>query len=264
MKAFNLLFSLLFSVLLLVGCATDDEPNYAELLKGTWINTLINGQPLLTDETFVMELKPDNTEMYAIGFQLDENNKSWIEGVDYTYSIVGDHIVINGTDVLGNAMQMEFKIESLTDETLTFTVPTFKVNNVEVPNDRTFTCKKITDDYRTAFTGVWYGRCTTEGTADSTYHYWEHLADGRYFYYYQDENDNWIKKTDNEGRYYLYGNLMACNYTNDLLTGGTGKVFECWHFTIDGSKMVWTGLRENAMTITYEMDKVPSAPQTIQ
>lgn len=124
--------------------------------------------------------------------------------------------------------------------------------------------EKVTNDNSAAFTGVWYGRCTTEGAADSTYHYWEYLADGRYYYYYQDEHNNWIKKADNQGRYYLYGTFMASNYSNDLLTGGTGQVFECWNVAIDGNNMEWTGLRANNITLTYVMDKVQSPPQTIQ
>ncbi len=264
MRRRTLLFSLFISAVLFGGCTKDDEPNYAELLIGTWVNTSVNGQAVLTNETFVMELKPNHKELYAIGFQLDENNKRWEENINYTYSIVGDALIINGTDVQDNTIQIEFYIQSLTNETMTLTVPKFSINGTMSPNNNTYTFKKVTNDYSTAFTGIWYGHCTTEGNADSLYHYWEYADDGSFSYYYQDGNNNWIKKTDNGGRYFLYGNLMASNYSNDLLSGGGGQVFECWNFTIDEHKMVWTGLRENNITITYEMDRVQSPPQTIQ
>lgn len=256
MRRQRILLSLFIITLLFAGCTKDDEPNKAELLKGTWVNTLINGQALLTNDMFVMELKSDLTEMYAIGFQLDENNRSWEENSNYTYSIVGDTLIINGTDILDNTFHIVFYIQSLTHETLTMTVPEFKMNDTLLPNNNTYTFKRVTNDYSSAFTGIWYGHCTTQGNADSLYHYWEYAVDGSFSYYYQDENRNWKKKTDNGGRYFLYGDLMASNYSNDLLSGGTGQVFECWNFTIDGNKMVWTGLRENNVTITYEMEKV--------
>jgi hypothetical protein len=262
MKTFNKLFTLALIALLFGGCAKDDDPNFAELLKGIWVNTLVNNQAVYTDETFIMEFKSDNTQLYASGFQLDENNKSWQENSSYTYSVSGSQMIIDGTDVLGNTIHLVFEILSLDQETLAYSIQTFTMNGEAVDDNETYTCKRVTDDFSTEFTGVWYGRCTTAGAADSLYHYWEYFTNGTYNYYYQDENNNWIKKSDNEGRYFLYGNLMASNYSNDLLSGGTGLAFECWNFTLNENKMLWTGLRENNVTITYEMEKVSSPPDT--
>jgi len=262
MQKMKILFTLTLITVLLSSCAKDEIPNYKELLKGTWINTLVNQQAVLTNETFVMEFKSDNIEMYAAGFQLDDNNKSWYENSNYTYEIAGDRIIIIGIDVLGNATHIEFKIESLTNGTLTLTVPTFSINGIVTPNNNTFTCEKVTEDYRDEFTGIWYGRSTTDNYADSLFHYWEYFEDGTFNYYYQNNNEVWVKKSDNEGHYFLYGNLMASNYSHDLISGGTGLAFECWNFNLKENKMTWTGLRENNTTITYEMERVSSAPST--
>jgi len=166
--------------------------------------------------------------------------------------------------MVGNLFQMEFKIQSLNQETLTYTVPSFSINGVSFPDEKTYTCQKVTHDYHGEFTGVWFGHCTTTGNADSLYHYWEYFDDGRFNYYFQDKNGNWIKKSDNEGRYFLYGNLLATNFSHDLISSGTGLAFECWNFTLNKNKMIWTGLRENTITITYEMDRVLSPPKTEQ
>ena len=96
---------------------------------------------------------------------------------------------------------------------------------------------------------------------DTKYHYWEYFPDGSFNYYYQDGEDRWIRKSDNEGGYFLYGNLLVTNYTNDILSGGTGKAFECWNFKVSGEKMTWTGLRDGNTTTTYQMVKVGSAPE---
>ncbi|MDP3462384.1 MAG: hypothetical protein Q8S18_06320 [Bacteroidales bacterium] len=264
MKKNKMLFGFALIFILFNGCKKDKDPNYAELLKGTWVNTQVNGHEVLTDATFVMEFLSDNTEMYASGVQMDENNKSWQENSFFTYSVSGDMISITSNDEAGSLTQMKFKIQSIENGTITYTVPTFSINGIEFPDQNTYTCKKVTNDYNDAFTGVWYGRCTTEGAADSLYHYWEYFADGSYNYYYQDENNNWIKKSDNEGHYFLYGQLMATNYTNDLISGGTGLDYECWNFTLDGNNMVWTGLRENNIIVNYEMVKVQSPPVSLR
>jgi hypothetical protein len=268
MKKTNLFLSTIIASiaisLVFVSCEKDDNLNYSELLKGTWVNTMINDQAVLTDASFIMELRSDNTELYAIGILLDENNKSWQETTSNTYSVSGDMIIIDGSDELNNSKHLEFEIQTLDDKTLVYTVLVFTINGEVVSDENTYTFKKFTNDYSTDFTGVWYGHCTTESNTDSLFHYWEYFDDGNYNYYYQNENSKWIKKSDNEGRYFLYGNLMASNYSNDLINGGKGKAFECWNFTLDVNNMVWTGLRENNVTITYEMEKVSSAPETMQ
>jgi hypothetical protein len=109
--------------------------------------------------------------------------------------------------------------------------------------------------------GCWYGKCTTPGTNDTNYHYWEYFSDQTYYYYYQDDQGHWIKKSDNEGRYFLYGNLFVSNYSNDLVIGGKGKTFECWNFNIDGNNMIWSALRKNNQTESYQMTKVTNPPK---
>lgn len=254
------LFSLM--ILMLSACKKDETNQTDELLLGMWINTLVNDQPVLTDDTFVLELKPDKTEMYAVGFQLDENNFRWEENSNYTYSLNDDRIIINGTDVLGKAYYMEFKIISLDASTLKYSVPVFTIDGESFPDNKTYTCSKINNDLSSQFTGVWYGKSTTPGTADTAFHYWEYFADGNYNYYYQDESGNWIKKADNEGRYFLYGDFFASNYSNDLISGGTGQAYECWNIATDGNTMSWSGLRANNLVNSYEMEKVAAPPVT--
>jgi hypothetical protein len=57
---------------------------------------------------------------------------------------------------------------------------------------------------------------------------------------------------------------MASNYTNDLLSGGTGKAYECWNFVIEGDTMSWTGLRANDATTSYRMEKVAAPPVVLK
>jgi len=111
-------------------------------------------------------------------------------------------------------------------------------------------------------TNLSYRKFITPGTSDVGYHYWEYFTNGHYNYYYQDDLGNWLNKPDNEGIYFLYGDLMASNYTNDLISGEKGKAYECWNFIIEGDTMFWTSLRENGLITSFRMEKVTGPPVT--
>jgi hypothetical protein len=250
----GILFSFLF-----FGCEVE-ETDYAGLLPGLWVNTLVDGEPILTDAAYVLEYRPDFVELYATGFQLNDSNKTWIENDNYRYGIEGNLLIIDGTNALEHDYHMEFEIISINQYTLSYSIRKFEIDSLDYPDQKTYTCQRATTDYGTSIVGIWYGHCTTEGTSDIKYHYWEYVADGSFNYYYQDANDHWIRKSDNEGGYFLYGNLLATNYSNDLISGGTGKAYECWNIDIDGDHMTWTGLRANNSTVTYDMNKVEQGP----
>ena len=246
--------------LIFLGCKKEVSPDYSALVPGTWVNTLVDDHAVLTDATFVMELRPDKVELYAIGFKLDANNKTWLESDKYTYSIIGNIIKIDGVGALGGNFHMEFKIRSADGTFLTFSVQKFTIDQVEYPDSKIYTCRKVKADLKSQIVGTWYGKSTTSGTTDTSFHYWQYFADGHFNYFYQDGAGNWISKPDNEGKYLLYGDFLASNYTNDLITGGSGKAFECWNITVTGNTMSWTGLRENGLSTSYRMDKVSGPP----
>jgi hypothetical protein len=248
--------------LLFFSCKKEAETNYATLILGKWVNTQVNNETILTDASFTFEFRSDNVQPYATGYVLDENNKTWLENNDYTYSVNGNMIIIDGMNKFGNRFHMEFEILSVDQQTLSYSVSKFMIDNVEYPDPKTYTSKKVTADLSPQFVGTWYGKSTTPGTSDVGYHYWEYFTNGHYNYYYQDDLGNWLNKPDNEGIYFLYGDLMASNYTNDLISGEKGKAYECWNFTIEGDTMFWTGLRENGLITSFRMEKVTGPPVT--
>jgi hypothetical protein len=246
--------------LLLFGCQKDETSDYASLILGSWINTQVDNEAILTDKSYALEFRADHVEIFASGYVIDANNKTWIENDQYTYSVTGKKIIIDGSNEAGSLFHMEFEIRSIDQNTLVYSVSKFTVDNVEYPDNKTYTSRHVTEDFADQFAGTWYGKSTTPGSSDTSYHYWDYFADGHYDYYFQDSLGNWINKPDNEGVYFLYGDLMASNYTNDLLSGGTGKAYECWNFDIEADTMSWTGLRENGLTTSYRMEKVANPP----
>lgn len=256
----KLFFTGMIMSLLLWSCKKDSKTDYASLITGTWVNKQVDNQPVLTDASFTIEFRKDLVEIYAKGFQLDENNRTWLENDNYNYTVDGNRIIIDGMNNPGNLFHMEFEIQFVDQNTMTYTVSKFLIDNVSYPDPKTYTSKRVTTDLSGQFVGTWYGKSTTAGGTDSSYHYWEYFADRHFNYYYQDTAGNWINKPDNEGFYFLYGDLLASNYTNDLLSGGTGKAFECWNIRINIDTMFWTGLRENGRVTSFRMEKADGPP----
>jgi len=258
----SLFYCGLMMVALLLGCKKEDT-DYSELIVGKWLYSQCNGQSILTDQSTCCEYRADGSEVYATGVQLDENNKTWIENSQFTYQTKGNILTINGTDTDGKQNYIEIEVQSIDNDQTTQKGKKYLIDNVDYPDTSIYTYRRITTDFSAQFVGIWYGKCTTPGTADTEYHYWEYFSDGTYNYYYQDSQNRWIKKSDNEGRYFLYGNLFVSNFSNDLITGAKGKCFECWIFEINGNMMNWSALRKNNKTESYQMTKVDTAPQTI-
>jgi hypothetical protein len=256
----KLFFTGMILSFLLLSCKKDETIDYASLITGTWVNTQVDNKPVLTDASFVLKFNSSNGETYASGFVLNENNKSWIENANYRYSVSDNIITIDGSNNLGSIFHMEFAIQFADEQTLTYTVNKFIIDGETFPDPKIYTNKKVTADLLSQFIGTWYGKSATAGSADTSYHYWQYFADGRFDYYYRNESGIWINKPDNNGFYFLYGNLMASNYTNDLISGGTGTAYECWNISIQGSTMTWAGLRQNGQVTSYRMEKVTGPP----
>ncbi len=264
MNKLLLLLAPLMVLLMLWSCKKNNEPDYAPLILGAWVNTHIDNKAILTDASFALEFRSGNLQSFAAGYTLDENNKTWVKNDSYRYSVSGKKITIDGADFKEKTFHMEFEILSVDDYTLTYSVSKFMIDNVEYPDPKTYTNKKVKGDLRSQFVGTWYGKSTTPGSTDSKYHYWQYFEDGHFDYYYQDGEGKWIRKPDNEGHYFLYGGLMASNYMNDLFSGGKGKAYECWTIFIDGNTMFWTGLRENGQVTSFQMERVAGPPSLMK
>jgi len=256
----KLFFSCLIVLLAGTGCKKEKGTDYASLVLGRWINIQVDHNPVLTDESFVIEFRSDGVETYAKGFQLDENNRSWIENDNYKYYLDGNCIIIDGYNDFGNKFHMVFEILSIDPSCMTYSVRKFMIDDQEYPDEKSYTNIKVSADLTSRFKGTWYGKSSTPGGTDPSFHYWDYLDNGHFNYYFQDSTGTWINKHDNEGGYFLYGSFLASNYTNDLNTGVSGKAFECWNIEIQGDSMFWTGLRENGATTSFRMAKVSGPP----
>jgi len=255
----NLLFCSIFFVLILAGCSKDEGCDYSQLLIGTWINSQVDAKPVLTDKVFTMQFREDGVEVYSTGYELDASNKRWIENDKFTYKVDGKSIIIEGQGAVSGLFYMEFEIVSVDAENLIYRVPVFKIDNVVYPDSKLYSMKRVRVDLRAKCLGTWYGRSTSPDNVDG-FHYWSYFPDGSFSYFYKDDLGHWVSKVDNNGGYFLYGNFLASNYSNDLLSGAVGLAYECWNVDIVGATMFWSGLRANNVTASFRMDRVSTPP----
>lgn len=262
----NVLLILLF--LLFFSCCKknnelESEPNFSDIIVGTWVNIQIDGQQVLTNESFVMQLKPSKVQMFSQGVTIQENDHQWMESDQYTYSIKNKNIIIDGKNALDQSTHLEMEVVSVDQQMMTYKVKQLVVNQIIIPDNHLYTMQRVDKSLNSDLIGIWYGRDETSGSADTSYKYWEFLSNGNYNYYYFDEDIQlWICKEDNNGHYFLYGNLLAANFTNNLPTQEACFMYECWNIQIDGNSMDWSGLRENGATTLFSMEKVDTPPPT--
>lgn len=247
-------------VSLLFACTKEDDPSTRDLLQGVWVNTTINDSLVPTDEKFVIEFVED-TQYFSAGVIFDTDNKKWFDRMPKEFSLVDDRILISGTNEQGNAIELELEIISIDQEAMVYQVNRFVIDGMEIPDSGIYAFKKASRKFNDAIVGTWFGKSSYAGSSDTDFHYWDYLADGTYVYYYRENPAApWIKKIDNEGRYYVYDDLLATNWSNDLQSGVKGLAYECWEIDISGKTMKWTGHRHNGQITSYEMEKVAGPP----
>jgi hypothetical protein len=250
-----------FLILLLsmqYSCSDNDEKveNYPNYIKGTWIATTADEDDIDTNDMFIMKCDGKH-QVYGIMKNLGNNNFEWQEKDYCTYSFNKNILIIQGSNDKGHSTYLEMNILNLNSNTLIYTTQKLKIDGQEISDPLVYKMEKSTNNYSTEITGCWKGHCTTTGVAATAFdNYWEFHKDGTYDYYYYDAaTEKYVKKSDNDGKYFIHGNLLACNYTHGILADEySGKNCECWTIKISGDKMTWEALR-NGKTENYEMIK---------
>lgn len=247
------------------SCSNDDNPvnpelNVAEKIIGKWITAEWDGEPTLTNfkavNTFI---SPTKAFMSASLSSKPEEGTQWKDHSEADVAIDGNKVTLTMHHE-GNLTVVDEYIVSAIDATklsANFKVTATVDGDVVYSNKYSILLTKLTTDYRDDIVGTWQGRCTSEGSVfdDGQEHRWEYKADGTYVYYVKD-GDNWVPYEGNTlNEYFVDGNLLCTRWVDN---GQENR--EWWEVTIDGNKMNWTALRQNAdgttFTATFEMTKV--------
>ncbi len=247
---------------MLAGCSDDDTDDLIQLeekIRGMWVNTHVDDEPVLTNEAFMTDYHADFSQLYAIGLNIDQDNRAWFENTNYTYSVEEEMIIVEGPDVFGDEFYMEFDIHEIDDEHMRYTVPTFTINGESHPDPHTYTLEKVTDDHLEDLQGTWHA-LSTSADGDHTEYYWNYAENGTYDIYYQDDEGNWLLHANEYNQYFLYGELLVMNFHGGPLSGNHSQDFIAWNIDIHGDSMTWTALRENDEIHSFELQRVEEPP----
>lgn len=227
---------------------------YKQTIVGTWVAVDVDGEAVETDKTFVNVFNSDGTSAYA-AIDGVENGKEWLETGAEKYRLDGD-ILYEEAEYQGGLFTMKSSIRIEGDYMYVQEIEATS-GGVKQPSNGYFTMKRVTTDVKNQLVGIWKGHETTEGVALEKDKYWEFLANGKYYYYYFDEaTQQYVRKADNDGKYFLYGDFLASNYSNDYLSGAQGRTSECWNLYFNSDGMKWTAKRAGGKTASFFMKKV--------
>ena len=247
------------------SCSNDDNPvnpelNVAEKIIGKWIVTDKNGQPLLSNKKTVYTFVSTTKALVSSSFSARPKVAAlWGEGIEANVAINGNKVTQSSCPDENTTITEVLNVTDINDKEFTanYEITVIVDGNVVDNEQMILRYEKLTADYTADIVGTWQGRCTSEGSVfdDGQEHRWEYKADGTYVYYVKD-GDNWVPYEGNTlNEYFVDGNLLCTRWVDN---GQENR--EWWEVTIDGNKMNWTALRQNAdgttFTATFEMTKV--------
>ena len=232
--------------LVAAACDSGDDPEIdPSHLVGAWVNTHKDGREVPTDDRFVSIYLPAGKETYAIRGPANH----WTETAGYSYAVGGETIA-----VAGHGTQLEYELLELSPSTLEYRVSRLVVNGQDLRDTAVYVLRKVQKDYSAQLLGLWEGRETTDG-ASGAVRRWKYNADGSYQYFHEQVGGRWLDKSDNSGKWFLYGDHFVSNYRNDANSGVAGNACEAWTISIDGDSMRWKALR-GGKTRTFSMVRV--------
>lgn len=259
---FSGLLPALFTSFMLVGCSDDDNDEILDLeeqIRGMWVNTQVDDEPVVTNEAFMTDYRIDFSQRYAIGLDIDDANSSWFENTEYTYSVENGMVIVEGPDVFGDEFYMEFEIHEIDDQHMRYSVPIFMINGEPHPDPHTYTLERVTDDHLDDLPGTWQAQASGANGGEAEY-YFDYFMDGSYSLYFRDDEDNWLMHADEDNQYYLYGGLLVMNFNGGPLAANNEQGFEAWRIELNGDNMTWSALREDGETHSVELERVAEPP----
>ena len=248
---------------LFTSCKKDEDNSLKleEKIIGKWMFADKNGNPMPTNEKMVITFVSATKAKISASLNAHpEAGTPWDEEIEADVNISGNKVNVSFhrnerhtavheyiiTSINGSEFTANHKVTSTVDGEVVFFI------------EDVVRYVKQTADYSAAILGTWQGHCTSEGSVfdDGQEHRWQYNADGTYVYYAKD-GDNWVPYGDDFAEYFVDGTLLCTRWRN---SGEETENREWWEISIDGTRMHWTALREDAngqrFTATFEMEKV--------
>lgn len=245
---FYFLILLCFS---LTSCDKENNPFYVDEIKGLWCVEDLNGEALLTNDIVIYDINSDLMGEYFRYLSDNEQNSDWCQ-YDLSYAVIYDMLYFN---VPNTDKVYEIKIENIMNNIMNWHLIKVKYEDGIVYPDLKYKLRLLDKDYSKDIIGLWEGKCITQGEQQDV-HRWRYFADGRYEYLYKNQQGEWVVKSDNNGKYLLFGDIMVNSWLNNDLTGVLGQHCEIWNILIKNDKMNWSATREGNKIIEFELNRV--------
>ncbi len=243
MKIKRLIYFML-SLSVMVSCYTEGDEGYdiTNQLLGVWVFDKINNEQVPTNEQFAGAFIAGGSHNYLQWAALEDEESTLVFKDNSTWSLynklltikneqLNDHIVLDIV-ISGDDMSWQERVKV--------------VGGTDYYTGDSYQGYRVKEDYTSNITtGVWEGRATV-GRTDNPYIRIKYNDDSTYdFQYRQSEDEPWSDKVDNDGHYYLIGNLLGSVWTNDINSGVEGSTSETWIISIEGDTMVWEATRSD-------------------
>ncbi len=253
-KIYLLLFA---AILSFVSCDKDNNNDITDKIlanvTGTWIIDQMDDADMPNNEIFVMEF--DGAGVQGYGFRaVDGDNGSWC----YTtcdYRVSGDRIYFES-----ETLDLEIQIVDIDDDDIKYRVIIYFEGDVDQQETNIYEGYKVDDDYTSQIVGAWKGSDKQYISSTENQHIWEFKADNTFIYQsYDATSGNWVTKTDNDGTYFIYGDLLVMEYSNSELTSVDGRSCDIWEIEIETESttttMEWKSSSVDGSQSRFYMEK---------
>lgn len=235
--------------------------NLGRQLLGKWMDAEHDGQPVVTNEKWVLTFTSDTSAIVSTSrADFTAEQEMWDAYRECDVTIDGNNIVLSYNPNKTVRVVLEYDVKSVTSsELVAHSKQTIYLND-EILAARAVDVRyeKVNREYREDIIGVWEGRVTSEGSDydDGEPHRWVYKADGSYEYY--DQVDGQWQLHGNDFNEYFVDGVLLCTRWRDP---GSDELREWWEIaSIANGQMNWTSLRRKddgtSYTATFSMTKV--------
>jgi len=248
MKHFFLSVMILSVIVGITSCKKDKDTSSSEDRKfpteliQTWKSVSVDGKTMATDKTMILQVK-DNASANVMERLVYGAVPVW-QSMSSVVSYSNDTLKITGSiDNPFTRVVLTYKILEITNGRLKMKLLSEVVNSIYKPDrvGQEFVFEPVPSNIDAKIQGMWKTASSYEldpfGLYFKTY--------GDYDYYYYDSHGTSTIKSDNEGHYWFYGNLIVLRYKNTHGAHDQKEYVECWNI-----KIVETTDPDNPKTIT--------------
>lgn len=202
-------------------------------LLGQWVLEAKDGVPVHTEEIRVISIYGGRIMNMANTYVGPDGREIWRDNSEMYYSVLANRFRGKGTDALRRFWKFELITRELTYETWSFQIANLIVDNTYLDDQSNYRYRKVVDlGYKDSLQGVWM--CVESNGLPVNDRINEYYGNGLFSFYYLDpETGEWVLKRDNNGRYFVYGDLIVTSFQNSINETEKGETFSAFEVSFE-------------------------------